>query len=304
MQIIDAHHHLWDLERNAYPWLTPSTRHPAGDLTPICRSYRVENFLADAKNQDLAASVHLQAVMADPLAETAWLQQVANDPASNGFPQAIVAWADLADPAVEATLERQCAHPNLRGIRFMLNHLPDQPLYSFTDRPDWLTDPGWQQGFALLEKYHLSFDLQIYPHQMPAAAALATHHPNTQLLLNHTGLPIHRDAAYLDSWRQHMRTLAQQPNIATKISGLGMFEPAWTPASIRPLVLTTIDLFGPDRCLFASNFPIDKLGSSYDAIWQAFDEITADFPEGERRKLFHDNAAHFYRLGRWATAPE
>jgi predicted TIM-barrel fold metal-dependent hydrolase len=298
MRIIDAHHHLWDLERHDYPWLKPTTRHPAGDLTPICKSYRLEDFLADAQNQDLAKSVHLQAAMADPVQETAWLQSLADARGSRGFPHAIVAYADLADPQVEAVLERHCAHPNVRGIRFMLNYLPGEPLYCMTDRPDWLADPQWQKGFALLEKYHLSFDLQIYPHQMADAAALAARHPGIQLLLNHTGLPIRRDASYLAAWRDAMRTLAEQPNGAAKISGLGMFEPEWTAATIRPLVLDTIAIFGVDRCLFASNFPVDKLASDYDAISTAFDQITADFSESERRKLFHDNAAHFYRLGK------
>ena len=298
MRIIDAHHHLWDLELNHYPWLRPETRHPAGDLTPICRSYRLSDFLEDARHQDLAASVHLQAAMAHPLAETAWLQSLADAPGSHGFPHAIVAWADLADPAVEQLLERHCTHPNVRGIRFMLNYLPGEPLYCMTDRPDWLADPQWLAGFALLERYHLSFDLQIYPHQMADAAALAARHPGIQLLLNHAGLPIRRDAPSLADWRAALRTLAAEPNVAAKISGLGMFERDWTAASIRPLVLDTIAIFGADRCLFASNFPVDKLMSDYDAIWQAFEEITADFSEAERRKLFHDNAAHFYRLGK------
>jgi predicted TIM-barrel fold metal-dependent hydrolase len=297
MRIIDAHHHLWDLQRHAYPWLKPETRHPAGDLTPLCKSYGLADFLADAQNQALAKSVHLEAASADPVAETAWLQGLAEAPGPGGFPHAIVAYADLADPTVEAVLERHCAHPNVRGIRFMLNHLPDDPLYCMTERGDWLADPQWQAGYALLEKYYLSFDLQVYAHQMAEAAALAARFPGIQLMLNHTGLPLRRDAAYLAKWRAGMRTLAAQQNVAAKISGLGMFEPDWTAASIRPLVLSTIEIFGPERCLFASNFPVDKLASDYDAIWQAFDLITADFSADERRKLFHDNAAHFYRLG-------
>ena len=94
-----------------------------------------------------------------------------------------------------------------------------------------------------------------------------------------------------------MRTLAERPNIAAKISGFGMFDHDWTEGSIRPLVLDTIAIFGIERCLFASNFPVDKLHGGYDAIWCAFDQITADFSEDERRQLFHDNAARFYRLG-------
>jgi predicted TIM-barrel fold metal-dependent hydrolase len=93
-----------------------------------------------------------------------------------------------------------------------------------------------------------------------------------------------------------MRTLAERPNVAAKISGLGMFEPDWTADSIRPLVLDAIEIFGVERCIFASNFPVDKLAGDYDAIWSAFDRITAGFSESERRALFHDNAARLYRL--------
>ena len=93
-----------------------------------------------------------------------------------------------------------------------------------------------------------------------------------------------------------MRTLAEAPNVAAKISGLAMFHHGWTPAVIRPFVLDTIEIFGPERCMFASNFPVDRLQSSYDALWSAFDRITADFSEPERRALFHDNAIRYYRL--------
>ncbi len=296
MQIIDAHHHLWDLERHDYPWLRPEAAHPAGDLAPICRSYRLEDFLADAAGLELVKSVHLQAAMADPVRETAWLQALADDPAGRGFPHGIVAFADLADPHVEAVLERHCAHPNVRGIRFMLNHIEDDPLYCMASRGDWLREPQWRRGYALLEKYELSFDLQVYHHQMADAAALAGRYPGIRMLLNHAGLPVRRDGAYLDAWRGGMRTLAERPNVAAKISGLTMFHHDWTPELIRPFVLDTIEIFGVDRCMFASNFPVDKLHADYAAIWSAFDQITADFAPAERRALFHDNAARFYRL--------
>jgi len=298
MKIVDAHHHLWDLEAHRYPWLSPETRHPAGDLTPICRSYRLADFLEDARDQELVKSVHVQAEIdrADPVRETAWLQRVADDPASGGFPHAIVAFADLADPEVEAVLEAHARYPNVRGIRFLLNYEEDAPLYCATTRGDWLTDPQWRQGYALLEKYRLSFDLQIFWQQMADALDLASAFPNIQLILNHTGLPRSREPDYVANWRQGMRTLATAPNVAAKISGLAMFHHNWTPEVIRPFVLDTIEIFGPERCLFASNFPVDRLQSSYDALWQAFDQITADFSEPERRMLFHDNAIRYYRL--------
>jgi predicted TIM-barrel fold metal-dependent hydrolase len=224
MQIIDAHHHLWDLEQHHYPWLANPAPHPAGDPEPIRRSYRLADFLEDARHQELAKSVHLQAAMADPVQETAWLQSLADDPAGRGFPHAIVAFADLADPGVEAVLEQHCRYPNLRGIRFMVNHIEGEPLYCMTERGDWLRDAQWRRGYALLEKHGLSFDLQVYCHQMAEAADLAAAFPGIQVMLNHAGLPHRRDPDYVESWRRGMRILADRPNLAAKISGLGMFD--------------------------------------------------------------------------------
>lgn len=298
MRIVDAHHHLWHLERNSYPWIRPETPHPAGDLTPICRNYLLDDFLADARNQQLVKSVHVQAEMerVDPVRETAWLQAIADQPGSGGFPHGIVAFADLPDPGVEAVLERHGQYPNVRGIRYILNHEARAPLYSATTRGDWLRDDAWRRGYALLRKYGLSFDLQIFWQQMTDAADLAQTFPETQVILDHTGMPRSRDPDDVASWREGMRTLAACPNVACKISGLAMYHHDWTPELIRPLVLDTIAIFGAERCLFASNFPVDRLHSSYDQVWAAFDAITADFSEDERRALFHDNAVRFYRL--------
>jgi predicted TIM-barrel fold metal-dependent hydrolase len=298
MRIIDPHHHLWDLERHDYPWLRPETPHPAGDLTPICQSYRLDDFLFDAAGLELVKSVHLQAEVdrRDTVAETAWLQAIADAPDSFGFPHGIVAFADLADPKVEATLERHCQYGNVRGIRYILNYEAGEPLYCATGRGDWLRDPQWRAGYALLGRFGLSFDLQIFWQQMADALDLAHAFPDTQIILNHTGMPRKRDPDYVESWRNGMRTLAAAPNVAAKVSGLGMVHRDLTPEVLRPFVLDTIDIFGTDRCMFASNFPVDKLHADYGAIWAAFDQITADSSAGERRQLFYDNAERFYRL--------
>lgn len=298
MRIIDAHHHLWDLARHDYPWIRPDTAHPAGDLTPLCQSYLLGDFLDDARNQELAKSVHVQAEIdrADPVKETAWLQAIADDPNSGGFPHGIVAFADLADPKVEAVLDRHCAYPNVRGIRYLLNYEDGEPLYCATTRGDWLRDDQWRKGYALLDKYGLAFDLQILWQQMADAVDLARARPGTQMILNHTGMPRRRDPEYVANWRAGMRRLAEAPNVAVKISGFAIFHHDWTTDLIRPFVLDTIEIFGVDRCLFASNFPVDKLHGDYDAIWRAFDRITADFSKVERRALFHDNAARLYAL--------
>ena len=303
MQIVDTHHHLWDLEKLHYQWLVEPIDHPVGDYAAIRRSYRLADLMDDAANQPLVKSVHLQAggvdhagPGADPVAETAWLQSLADAPGSGGFPHAIVAYADLAAPDVDEVLSRHCAHANMRGIRYMLNHDPDEERLCFAPRGDLMTDAAWRAGYARLRAHDLTFDMQLWWPQMADAARLVADFADIPVIVNHTGMPHRRDADYFAGWRDGMRQLAARPNVAVKISGLGMFDRGWTTASIRPFVETTIELFSVERCMFASNFPVDKLMSDYDKIWNAFKEITANHSEAERAALFHDNAVRVYRL--------
>ncbi|MGE3293117.1 MAG: amidohydrolase [Geminicoccaceae bacterium] len=297
MRIVDPHHHLWDRDLHLYPWLAaPTVSGLVGDTTPLCRNYLLPDLEADAAPFELVKSVHLQAEIAHELAveETRWLQSIADGPGSGGFPHGIVAYADLSDPQVDRTLAAHTAFANTRGIRQILNRHPD-PGVSFVDR-DYMREEGWQQGFGRLRSHGLSFDMQLYAPQMPDGAATARRHSDTQIVINHTGMPLDRDSEGLAAWRGGMRALAACPNVAVKISGLGMVMHDWTTERIRPLVLETVEMFGAERCLFASNFPVDKLFSDYVTLWRAFDEITADFSVDERRALFHDNALRIYRL--------
>lgn len=292
--IIDAHHHLYDLEAHRYPWLQDGVKPSAfGDYSPICSSYLVEHFLADCRRQNVVKSVHLDVGYdpADPVGETRWLQGVAD---RHGFPHGIVGYANLALPNVREILEGHLAFRNFRGIRQSLNYHPDRAK-TYLDRPGVCGEADWRRGFALLRGLGLSFDLQIYYPQMEEAYDLARAFPDTQIILNHTGMQVD-GPEHFEAWRAGMRRLASAPNVACKISGLGMGDWTWTVDSIRPYVLSAIEAFGVDRCMFASNFPVDKLFSSYDAIFDAFKRITFGFSGEERRRLFHDNAERFYRL--------
>lgn len=131
---------------------------------------------------------------------------------------------------------------------------------------------------------------------MDAAAALAAQCTDTQIILNHTGMWADRDLAGW-KWKDSMRTLAARPNIAMKISGLGMLDAKWTLESIRPLVLEALEAFGLERAMFASNFPVDSLTSDYRTLWRAFSEITRGFSADERMALLSANAQKFYRIG-------
>lgn len=294
LPLIDPHHHLWDITNNYYPWLSEGPKPSAfGDYADLIHDYLLDDFLEDAKNQNLVKSVHLDVGYdpADPVGETRWLQAIAD---KRGFPHGIVGYADFSAPDVADLLDAHMESPNFRGIRQSMNYHPDSAK-TYLSRPEVSRTPEWRRGFKELVKRDLSFDLQLYYPQMAEFHELAREFPDTQIILNHTGMQVD-GPEHFDAWRDGMKVLASAENVACKISGLGMGDFDWTPASIRPYVETAIEVFGVDRCMFASNFPVDKLFSSYDAIFDGFKEITAEMSDNERRKLFHDNAERFYRL--------
>jgi predicted TIM-barrel fold metal-dependent hydrolase len=295
LQVVDPHVHFWNLETHRYPWLQPPSPDSfTGPYEAIARTHEPSHFLADAAGVEVLRVVHVDAGHdpADPVAETRWLQDLAARPP--GLPQGIVAAADLAAPDVAATLAAHAAFANVRGIRQILN-VHDDPRKDYVGR-HYMREAGWRAGFALLARHGLSFDLQIYPSQMAEAAALAAAHPDTQVILNHTGMCIDRTLAGWRQWRDGLRALAAVPNVAVKISGLGMIDHRWTIESLRPYVLETIDAFGAARCMFASNFPVDRLYASYADTWGAYGAIIADASADEQAALLRDNADRLYRL--------
>jgi len=294
MSIIDPHHHLWDMEKIRYPWLEEEDKTAFfGSYAPLVRNYLVEDYLADSHQQDLKKSVHLQAESDhdNPVAETRWLAGVAEQ---HNIPCAIIAYADFTKKNIQSVLEQHCEFERVRGIRQILNFHQD-PMLSYTDR-NLLEDDEWRKNFGLLSRYDLSFDMQLYYQQMAQAARLATRYDQTRIIVNHTGMPVERDKEGIGGWRAGMKVLAACPNIVVKISGLGMTDPEWTTESIRPFVLETIETFGAERCMFASNFPVDSLFSSYDTLFDAYRSIVGDFSASEQSMLFHDNAERYYRL--------
>jgi len=300
---VDAHHHLWDLEANHYPWLMPGAGPPPfPNFASICKNYLLSDFRADCARQSIVKSVHVQAEHdeSDPVRETAWLQSVADAPGSGGFPHAIVAFADLSEHDVEAILEGHCAHRNTRGIRQMLNFDPraaEAPSRNALQKPkNLLADPGFRARFGLLRKFDLSFDLQLFPWQAGEAAALVAAHSDTQFIVNHTLMPFDRSDAGLALWRQGLATLAVFPHVAIKISGLGMSPTGWNGETSRRLVDETLERFGPARCLFGSNFPVDRMMIDYDTPWRVFREAIAALSLDEQRALLSGNAERVYRI--------
>ncbi|MEA1673199.1 amidohydrolase family protein [Nitrospirillum sp. BR 11163] len=296
LPFIDAHVHLWDLGRLRYPWLTPPFNDggPNGDVAPIAASYGLTDYRAEAAGWNVIGIVHVDAGAhpADALAETDWLQDLA---ANEGLPSGIVAFAALDDPEVETLLAAHAARPAVRGIRHIVNWHPD-PGRTYTPR-DVTRDEAWARGFALLERHGLSFDLQAYPGQFSALAALIARHPGIPVIINHAGMGVDLDAAGRAEWRAGMAALAALPNVSVKLSGMGFAFRPWRADAVRGRVRETLDLFGANRALMASDFPTDRLFAGFDATLGALADAVADLTLTERRALFAGNANRVYRLG-------
>jgi predicted TIM-barrel fold metal-dependent hydrolase len=291
--LVDAHHHIWRLADLAWLQGPPQPR-IFGEYAPIRRDYPIEEYMAEARVAGVARSVYVQtnwpAGREDE--EVAWVQSVAD---RHGFPHAIVGYADLGDPGVGTVLDRMMKHSRLRGIRQQL-HWHEKPLYRFAARPDLVDDEGWRRGLAEVARRGLLFELQVFAGQMEAGARLARDFPRATFVLMHAGMLEDRSPDGWTRWRSGMRALAAAPNVHVKLSGLGTFARACSTELWSPVIRETVELFGPERCMLGSNFPIEKLWTSYAEVVRVTVESLSGLSAGDQRAVLHDTAARVYRL--------
>ncbi|MFZ0217516.1 MAG: amidohydrolase family protein [Candidatus Dormiibacterota bacterium] len=286
VRLVDAHHHLWDLDRNRYPWLN------GPDAEPGAPSYRVEDYLADLGDAPVLRSVHVEAAFepADPVGETRWLQEVAE---RHGFPHAIVAHAALERPDAGEVLAEHVRSPNVRGIREML----DRDLATqVSRRTKLLQDPRWLAGLRRLPPLGLSFDLQVLPSQLEEAAAVARAVPDLLFLLNHGGYHVRASPEEEAQWRRGIRALAAQDNVVVKASGYDAVDPTWPPDGFDSYVYELLEVFGVERALFGTNFPVEKRSTTFPALLAAYKRATAGLSPSERDAFYYGNAMRCYRL--------
>lgn len=293
LAIIDGHHHIW--RQADLPWLMgPEQPRIFGPYAAIRRDYDIDEYSRNAGERGIVKSIYVQTNWKpkDAVEETRWVQSVAD---VHGFPHAIVSYANLADPDLTAVLDGHAACANFRGVRQQL-HWHENPLYRFEARADLMNGAGWRKGFAEVAERGLVFELQVFTSQMADGASLAAAFPNATLVLEHAGMLEDTSVAGIAAWREGMRRLADQPNMNVKLSGLGTFIHAVDPAAIAEIVGETVAMFGAERCLFGSNFPIESLWTTYGDLTDAHLAATIDMGEAARRNIFHDTAARLYRL--------
>lgn len=312
LRIIDAHHHLW--EQDGHPYLL-------GEIAEdLASGHAVEAtvFVQAHYGYRTSGPAHLA-----PVGETEKVAVIARGAAALGLPRiaaAIVAYADLTLGArVEEVIAAHAdtAEGALRGIRHSVSRDPNFPN-GVVIRPapeGLLADPAYREGLRTLQRMGLSYDAMLYSCQIGELCAMADALPSLPIVLDHigcilgVGLYEGREAELFTQWRQAMADLAKRPNVSVKIGGFGMivcgarWHEAPSPptsetlaAAWRPYVETCIELFGADRCMFESNFPVDKAMYPYRTLWNAFKRLTVAASPDERRALFSDSAARFYRI--------
>ncbi len=283
---IDTHVHFYDLGHPTlqYGWLQPGVKHHILEAVEAIQAQRywADDWIAESRFANVVKSIHVECAVGtpDPVEETRWLQAFAD---RLGHPHGIVAEVHLAQPDAEAVIEAHLAFPNLRGVRDF-------------GEGDYELDPAWRRGFAHLRAHDLVACMDSRPERYAKVKDLARAFPDTRICLDHAGLPLRRDAEYLDLWRRELANLAEAPNVIIKISALGMGDPRWTLQSLRPMVLFCIDTFGVERTIFGTNWPVDRLFSSYPDVVDAYAQISSTFTPAEQTAMFSGNAERYFRI--------
>ena len=265
--MIDSHQHFWQVGRFDYPWMS-------SDLGVLYRDYLPENLAPILARNGIDQTVLVQA--SNSVDETRWLLDLAD---ANPFIAGVVGWVDLMNPDPDL-----CSHPKFKGARHLVESEPND---------DWLIQPSVLSGLKKLSTY----DLLVHTRHLKYVPQVAESCPELKFVIDHLAKPpIARNE--INEWAEAMKPVAAFPNIYCKLSGL-VTEANWTSwqtDDLRPYVHHALNLFGSDRMMFGSDYPVCLLASSYDRVLESFQELLKDLSDDERDKIFSQNAQRFYRL--------
>ncbi|MGH3425343.1 MAG: amidohydrolase family protein [Nocardioidaceae bacterium] len=294
--IVDAHHHVW--RKQDMTWLSgPMLPRIFGPYEPIKRDYLIDEYIADATMSGITGSVYVQAnwPMDKVLDEVRWVEDLHQ---ATGWPSAAIGSVDMFDPeAVDMMRKQQGESSILRGTRLQL-HWHERAEFRFADGPERMKDPVFGRNIAALKDLGWLFELQVFADQMIDAAALVAEHPDTTFVLVHAGMLVdRRDEGEVATWRAGMECLAEQPNVVVKLTGQGTFEHAVDPELIGFVAREVVRLFGPQRAMFGTNFPVEKIWTEMPPLVDAWRHALADLPAADRADIFAGNARRVYGIG-------
>ena len=272
---VDSHQHFWRYSSAQYPWIQadwPIRRdYLPADLEPVLREFGLDGCVAVQARQTVE--------------ESRWLLELAQ---AVPFIKGVVGWVDLRSPDVEEQLAQFSAHPKFVGVRHVVQDEPDD---------GFMLQKAFQRGIGKLSGLGLTYDLLVYPRQLPAAIELVQAFPGQPFVLDHLGKPFIRDSV-LSPWREHMRTLAKSANVMCKISGL-VTEAHWNASQatdFHPYLDIAFEAFGPDRLMFGSDWPVALLAASYGQVYSLVRDYLSQFNPDSLAKVFGLNATKFYDL--------
>ena len=274
--MIDSHQHFWQVGRFDYPWMT-------SDLGVLYRDYLPNDLAPILERNGVNQTVLVQA--SNSVAESRWLLDLAD---ANSFIAGIVGWVDLKSVEIDAQLDELCAHPKFKGVRHLVESEPDD---------DWLVQPAVLSGLKKLSERRLSYDLLVHTRHLRYVPQVVERCPDLALVIDHMAKPpIARND--IEAWAEALKPVARYPNIHCKLSGLVTEAnwSSWQTNDLRPYVEYALELFGADRMIFGSDYPVCLLAASYERVLGSFQELLEGLGESDRDKIFSKNAARFYRL--------
>jgi L-fuconolactonase len=274
--IIDAHQHFWQVGRFEYPWMK-------SDNEVLYRDYLPVQLEPALRRNNVDKTVVVQA--SNSVAESRWLLQLADE---HSFIAGVVGWVDLASLETSSQLEELTAHPKFRGVRHLVESEPED---------DWLVHGEVLNGLKLLPAFDVSFDLLVHTRHLRYARRVAETCPELSLVIDHLAKPPIAGGEF-DQWARELRPLAAFPHVYCKLSGLVTEAnwTTWTTDDLRPYVDYALELFGAERLMFGSDYPVCLLAATYDRVLDSFQELLKDLNATDRDRIFAGNAARFYRL--------
>ena len=273
---IDSHQHFWIYDPNQYPWMTD-------ELSAIRSNHSPEHLQVEFDRLGIDGYVAVQARQS--LDESRWLLKMADE---SCLIKGVVGWVDLRSENVEDQLAEFAEHPKFVGVRHVVQDEPDE---NFMLLPDFI------RGISKLKSYDLSYDILVFPKQLPAAIELVKQFPDQPFVLDHIAKPLIKDKG-ISTWNEHIRELAQFSNLNCKVSGM-ITEANWTTwktSDFTPYLDVVFEAFGEDRLMYGSDWPVCKLAGSYRQVYDLTDNYFSQFSPLAKEKFFGGVASEFYRL--------
>lgn len=270
---IDSHQHFWQVARGDYHWMSP-------DVAALYRDYGPDDLAPLIARHGIERTILVQA--AQTLAETHYLLAIAD---ATPFVAGVVGWAEFTDPEAPDTIGELAEHPLLVGLRPMVQDIPDD---------DWLVHPDLAPAFRALGEHGLVFDALVFPRHLSRLLVVADRHPACTIVVDHGAKPAIRERS-LDPWRADMAAIAARPNTWCKLSGLVTEAgPDWLAEDLRAYVDHLLAVFGPERLLWGSDWPVANLAGGYDRWREAATTLLSSLPQADREAMLGGNAARVY----------